>query len=441
MTWSRGWPGPRRRLAAGFTGAESPTGPHRESVRGGSHLEVLSRRVDPPILHFTTSATTGNQMTNSSVSFRSVLRGYDPTQVEHHMNELARAAASQWQEATERTRQIEELKAANGRLKSEAESHAQRARVLEEAQIEAAAPTYTGLGERIGSVLTLVDSEIFELRTRAQADAANCRALAEENALAIRQAAQEYAREIRSGAEDEVARIVEDARQQAEDLMEDARQQAESIRDDARQEAEDLRDEADRQAMARQDADRQAMAQREEAEALYEQARAKSAAAAVDFETTVAARREASALEFAAQVTAAEQQLAAVRLRSEQARRESERAQQDAALKIAQQLEQATARAQTLVAEAKAKAERIRDNSERELAAATQRRDSINAQLSNVRHELAALGGPTRFNPSEPAEPPADQSEHAAEVAQEVVAEVPADALAVDPSNNGNAQG
>ena len=93
------------------------------------------------------------------------------------------------------------------------------------------------------------------------------------------------------------------------------------------------------------------------------------------------------------------------------------------------------------MAEAKAKAERIRDNSERELAAATQRRDSINAQLSNVRHELAALGGPTRFNPSEPAEPPADQSEHAAEVAQEVVAEVPADALAVDPSNNGNAQG
>src|SRR5664280_2347826 len=170
----------------------------------------------------------GSQMSDYSVSFRSVLRGYDQAQVDQHMNELAQAAASAWQEATEHTRQINDLTAANSQLKSEAESHAQRARVLEEAQIEAAAPTYTGLGERIGSVLTLVDSEIFELRTRAQADAANCRALAEENALAIRQAAQEYAREIRSGAEDEVARIVEDARQQAEDLMEDARQQAES---------------------------------------------------------------------------------------------------------------------------------------------------------------------------------------------------------------------
>jgi cell division septum initiation protein DivIVA len=377
-------------------------------------------------------------MTNSSVSFRSVLRGYDPTQVEHHMNELARAAASHWQEATERSRQIEELKAANGQLQSEVESHARRVRALEEAQVEAAAPSYTGLGERIGSVLTLVDTEIFELRTRAQADAANSRALADENALAIRQAADEYAREICGGAEDEVAGIIEDARQQAEELMEDARQQAESIRDDARRVAEDLRDEADRQAMARQDADRQAMAQREEAEALYEQARAKSAAAAVDFETTVAARREASAVEFAAQVTAAEQQLAAVRLRSEQARRDSEKAQQDAASKIAQQLEQATARAQTLVAEAKAKAERIRDNSERELAAATQRRDSINAQLSNVRHDLAALGAATRFNPTQLAEPPADQGEDAAEGEQEVVADAPADVRAVDPSHNGN---
>jgi len=371
-------------------------------------------------------------MSEYSVSFRSVLRGYDPTQVDHHMTELAQAAASAWQEAAESTRLINELKAANGQLKSEVEGHTQRVRVLEEAQMEAAEPTYTGLGERIGSVLTLVDDEIYELRTRAKADAANSRALADENALAIRQDADKDARETRSAADDEVAQILEAARQEAEDLLEDAIQQAESLRDGARQEAEALRDDADRQAMARQDADRQAMARREEAEALYEQARAKSAAAAVDFETTLAARREASALEFAAQVTAAEQHLAAVRLRSEQAHSDSERAQQEAASKIAQQLEQAMARAQTLVAEAKTKAERIRENSERELAAATQRRDSINAQLSNVRHELAALGGATKTNPGQLAEPAADQNEAAAEVEQEVVAEMEADVQAAD---------
>jgi hypothetical protein len=173
------------------------------------------------------------------------------------------------------------------------------------------------------------------------------------------------------------------------------------------------------------------MAQREEAEALYEQARARSAAAAVDFETTLAARREASALEFAAQVTAAEQQLAAVRLRWEQTRSDSERAQHDAATKIAQQLEQATARAQGLVAEAKTKAERIRDNSERELAAATQRRDSINAQLSSVRHELAEVGA-ARINPMLVEEPAADRDEAALLVEQvvgeqEVIAELEAD--------------
>lgn len=349
-------------------------------------------------------------MSDSSVSFRSVLRGYDPTQVDHHMNELAQAAASAWEEAIERNRQINELTATNDRLKSEAALYAERARVLEEARIEAEEPTYTGLGERIGSVLTLVDNEVYELRTRARADAANSLAVADEIAMATRQEADQYARETRSAADDEIARALEGARLQADSLLEEARQEAENVRDFARQEAESLRDEADRQVMARQDSDREAMARQEEAEALYEQARAKSAAAAVDFETTLAARREASALEFAAQVTAAEQQLAAVRLRSEQVRSDSERAQQEASSKIAQQLDQAMARSQSLVAEATAKAERIRDNSERELAAATQRRDSINAQLNNFRHELATLGGATRPSPRGPAEPATSQN-------------------------------
>jgi hypothetical protein len=57
------------------------------------------------------------------------------------------------------------------------------------------------------------------------------------------------------------------------------------------------------------------------------------------------------------------------------------------------------------VAEAKAKADRIREDSERVLAAATQRRDSINAQLTNVRQMLATLSGGGIANPLEPAEP------------------------------------
>jgi hypothetical protein len=61
----------------------------------------------------------------------------------------------------------------------------------------------------------------------------------------------------------------------------------------------------------------------------------------VDFETILAARRDASALEFAAEATAAEQQLTTIRLQSEQTRIETEQSQQEAASRSEQQLEQA----------------------------------------------------------------------------------------------------
>jgi chromosome segregation ATPase len=174
---------------------------------------------------------------------------------------------------------------------------------------------------------------------------------------------------------------------------------------------------------------------------LYEQARAKAAAAAVDFETTLAARREAAAVEFAAQVAAAEQQLGTVRTRSEQARRDSDRAQQEAASKITRQLEQATARAHAVVTEARVKAERIRDDSEREMAAATARRDSINEEIASVRHDLAELGGATRINPMLLDVPAADQNGAAGEVEQEVPAQVQADDQTADSGHQADTQG
>ena len=76
-------------------------------------------------------------------------------------------------------------------------------------------------------------------------------------------------------------------------------------------------------------------------------------------------------------------------------------------------VEAARQEAARLVSDAKATAERIRTDSERELAAASQRRDSINAQLSNVRQMLATLTGTaamplTAFGADE------DDQEHAA---------------------------
>jgi hypothetical protein len=141
-------------------------------------------------------------------------------------------------------------------------------------------------------------------------------------------------------------------------------------------------------------------------------ARTQAATAAVEFETTLAASRDASTLEFAAEATAAEQQLATIWPQSEQTRVGTEQSQQGAASRSEQQLEQAMSQAHMLVAEAKSRAERIRGDSERELAAVTQR-DSINAQLSNVRQMLAALGGVAAGNPMERAAPAAGQSEPA----------------------------
>ena len=311
-------------------------------------------------------------MNESNPQFRSVLRGYDTAQVDQHVQDLTQAAAAARREAGELSIQVSKLEAAERHLKHDVEGHAARTRALEEAQKKAAAPTYADLGQRIGSMLMLADEEGNELRARAQTDAETHHSLADESARATRQGADDYSKETRSAADAEVARVLEDARRRADSIMDDA--------------------------------DRQATARREEAEAVYERARAKSAASAADFETTLAARRDTSAQEFAVQVTAAEHQLAAIQLRAEQARTDSERTQQEAASKSARQLEQAGAQAQTMVAEAKTKAERIRDDSERVLVAATQRRDSINAQLTNVRQMLATLSGGAMVNPAEPTE-------------------------------------
>lgn len=311
-------------------------------------------------------------MNESNAQFRSVLRGYDTAQVDQHVRDLTQAAAAARREAGDLSIQVSKLEAAQQQLKSEVEAHAARTRALEEAQTKAVAPTYADLGQRIGAMLALADEEGSELRSRARADAEAHHALADESARATRQGADDYSKEIRSAADVESARVLEDARRRADSILDDA--------------------------------DRQATARREEAEAVYERARAKSAAAAADFETTLATRRDTSAQEFAIQISASEEKLAAIQQLAEQTRADSERARLEASSKSAQQLEQARAQAQAMVAEAKTKAERIRDDSERVLVAATQRRDSINSQLTNVRQMLATLSGGAMVNPAEPTE-------------------------------------
>ena len=178
--------------------------------------------------------------------------------------------------------------------------------------------------------------------------------------------ADQYAARVRSEADATAARIVEDARKAADEH----------------------RDSAERDASVRL----------QEAEAVYEEQRARAAKAAADFETTLAGRRTPAEDEFTQKMA----RVPGPSRRGERAGRAhphrrrvtpAPRPRKEAGRLI----EDARQDAARIVSDAKATAERIRTDSERELTAATQRRDSINAQLANVRQMLATLTGTAPF--------------------------------------------
>ncbi|MFJ3792046.1 protein kinase [Kitasatospora sp. NPDC090091] len=132
---------------------------------------------------------------------------------------------------------------------------------------------------------------------------------------------------------------------------------------------------------------------RDEADALFEETRAKAAQAAAEFETNLAKRREQSERDLAARQARAEKRLAEIEHRAEQLRLEAEKLRTDAERRARQTVDTAQRQSEDIVTDANAKADRIRSESEREVAALTNRRDSLNAQLTNVREMLATLTG------------------------------------------------
>jgi cell division septum initiation protein DivIVA len=315
-------------------------------------------------------------------SFRSVLRGYDPAQVDQWRGQHAQALEQARQEAAERTVEVTGLKSALARAQEDHDRTRKALESAQEQQRQASAPTFAGLGERIGTILTLADEEASEIRRNAQADA---QTLAGTSRLAADQArvdADRYAENVRTKAEAEATQLVEKARQQADALLDDA--------------------------------DREAAARREEAEAYYEHQRARAAASAADFESTLGERRDKAAAEFNTQMSGHEQALAQAQERAAALAAEGEKTHATAKAESSKLLESARAEAESLVAEARDKAERIRRDSERELTAATARRDSITAQLSNVRQMLATLGGASMVEglveePKSPSAQPKDE--------------------------------
>ena len=289
-------------------------------------------------------------MNAANEQFRQVLRGYDPAEVDRRFQELVTTEQSARAEAAALAARVQELERAN-----------QDASQAVEAAQASSTPTYEDLGARISQMLTLADEEANELRTSAKGDADALHESSHQAASKVKADADDYATQRKRSADGEAEAILKQARRQADEMLDGA--------------------------------DRDAAARRQEAEAVYETQRARAAAAAADFETTLAQRRENAEAEFTQQLGASHEQLSAMEQQVERVRNEAEKMRADAEVQARRLIEDAENTAGETVAQSRAHADRIRAESDRELAAATQRRDSINAQLSNVRQMLATLSG------------------------------------------------
>jgi len=222
-------------------------------------------------------------------------------------------------------------------------------------------PSYAGLGARVENILRLAEEEALSLRAEAGAHGDRVRAKAEEDAKRLRAEAEREARDIVAAADREAGQR----------------------RSAALGEAEAVRTEAGKDAAA----------VRAEAASELEEARAKAAQAAKDFETTLQRRRDQAEQEFTARLAEVERRLTESNETAELIRREADTHRIETERRAAQILESARREADAAITDATAKASRQRGEIERELTTLVRRRDSVQAQLQNVREMLATMTG------------------------------------------------
>lgn len=289
--------------------------------------------------------------------FRTVLRGYEPTEVDRAIGDLCKARDQARAEAADSALTLNKSQAAIAQLEEQLAGYRARLAKLESAKEET--PAFSDIGARIGRMLALAEDEATELRQRAQAEADRLTGEATAEVEQLTDNAERHSRDVISKADTEAARILEAAKRQADEIVDYA--------------------------------DREAVARREEAEAVYEAHRARAAAAAAEFEQNLAERRDKANAEFEAQSSAHEQAISKLRERHDNLELEAEQLLSGAKEQAELTMKAAREEAIQHVASARATAVKIRRESERELEAAVARRDSINAQLANLRQMLATL--------------------------------------------------
>ncbi|MDR1712353.1 MAG: DivIVA domain-containing protein [Propionibacteriaceae bacterium] len=300
-------------------------------------------------------------------NFRTVMRGYDAAEVDAHIDAITKELEAAKAEANEHAAEVTRLQSSSNRLHQDVAEERSRAAALED-ELRNAQPTFEDLGKRVGQILSLAQAEADDLLNSAHSEAEQ---LTQETAAAVAQIradAEAYAQDKASKADAEATKTIESARRQADEILDHA--------------------------------DREATARREEAEAVYEHQRARAAAAAADFERTLAERRDKAAAEFAAQMQANDEALARAEELQLATANESDRLRTEAEAQVEAILKDANSEAAKVIDQARLAAERIRRESEREVQAATARRDAITAQLTNVRQMLATMGGAAMGGPS-----------------------------------------
>ncbi len=306
-------------------------------------------------------------MTQPIHEFRTVMRGYEPTEVDRTL-QLLRNAADQAKvtaehakgAAAEAAADNENLRKQLGALSEQSRADQVRIQELEEALDGAKAPSAADITERAAKILRLAEEESAEIRANAASGAESTMSDADSYAAHVRAAADADAADTTDRANAEATRVVEAANRKSDEILDYA--------------------------------NREATTRREEAEAIFERQRARAAAAAADFEKTLAARRDRAAEDFAKQMAAYEQALSAAEERHAAIQAEADRLLNEARQSAESIVRAAREEAAEKVDDARLAAERVRKESERELLAATARREAVTAQLTNVRQMLAALG-------------------------------------------------
>src|SRR5579875_3985906 len=109
-------------------------------------------------------------------SFRTVMRGYDPGEVDRRIAELSQAAAEATARADELAQRVDAL--------SEKAAEQDREQVKPKPPEE---PTFHDFGKRIGRILAMAEEEAEEMRTAAVAEVDRRLAEADEAATQSRQ--------------------------------------------------------------------------------------------------------------------------------------------------------------------------------------------------------------------------------------------------------------